>query len=97
MDGGPEIGDTGWRWIFGTAIGVLTAAFGWLWNSISRNQDRIEKAKLELRGDDRDIWSAINNIRDNQTEMIKSTATKDDLNRLEDRLVAAINKIGNRR
>ena len=87
----------------GGTLGLVTLLFGWLFAKQSRSEDRVsnmptraefEKAHAELRGDQAQLWEAINDDRrlaaEHRERVATNMATREDMQTL----TRAVNGLG---
>lgn len=70
-----------------TAFGAAVGLAGLAYRTVIARFDRLEKDQAE---ENQRLWTAIDGGRKDLLEVVKNSATKDDLNRMESRLVEAI-------
>lgn len=91
------------QWALGAVTTALAGALTWLWNRTtgleSRLDARITAAGAAAKSDNRDIWTAITEDRRSATayrertlERLAEMPTKTDLQNLENRITAALNR-----
>jgi hypothetical protein len=80
------------QWALAGISAGLTGAFTWLWNRLAGLETRQDAAM-------RDLWAVVNSERDKAQasrekllERLADMPTKDDFQRLEDRLTAALHQ-----
>lgn len=80
-----------WLNLASLVLGAIGSLAGLAYASLLARLSRVEQAHAE---DNKAVWQAIEKQRDDMMEVVKSTATKSDLQHAEDRLAAAIAALG---